>query len=97
MQTRLYTVQERIAPYIMMIVVPRTNGCSLPGPATVTRDQSQAGTDLGPRDPCTEQYNDLDVICILRLRVCPGGRRRRRPWRGRLGRCGLSFSLRYGS
>ena len=29
--------------------------------------QGRAGTDLGPRDPCTEQYNlnhdDLDVIC----------------------------------
>ena len=38
----------------------------------------------GPREPWTEHYNDPDVICIL-------------PPRWRLGRCGLSFSLRYGS
>ena len=41
------------------------------------------GKDPGPREPCTEQYNDPDVICIP-------------PPRWRLGRCGLSFSLRYG-
>ena len=41
------------------------------------------GKDPGPREPCTKQYNDPDVICIL-------------PPRWRLGRCGLSFSLRYG-
>ena len=40
------------------------------------------GKDPGPREPCIEQYNDPDVICIL-------------PPRWRLGRCGLSFSLRY--
>ena len=42
------------------------------------------GKDPGPREPCTEQYNDPYVICIL-------------PPRWQLGRCGLSFSLRYGS
>ena len=42
------------------------------------------GKDPGPREPCTEQYNDPDVICIP-------------PPRWRLGRCGLSFSLRYAS
>ena len=36
--------------------------------------QGRASTDLGPRDPCTEQYNNPDVICIL-------------PPRGRLCRC----------
>ena len=37
------------------------NGCSparRPGP-------SRHGSRAGPRDPCTEQYNDLDVICVL--------------------------------
>ena len=40
------------------------------------------GKDPGPPERCTEQYNDPDLICIL-------------PPRWRLGRCGLSFSLRY--
>ena len=39
--------------------------------------------DPGPREPCTKQYNDPDVICILPPRLL-------------LGRFGLSFSLRYG-
>ena len=35
-----------------------------PGPG----GQGRASKDLGPRDPCTEQYNDPDVICILQPR-----------------------------
>ena len=34
-------------------------------PAARPPGQGRAGTVLGPRDPCTKQYNDLDVICIL--------------------------------
>ena len=39
--------------------------CSPARPGHGGQGRGRAGTDLGPRDPCTEQYNDRDVIFIL--------------------------------
>ena len=39
--------------------------CSPARPGHGGQGRGRAGTDLGPRDPCTEQYTDRDVIFIL--------------------------------
>ena len=60
------------------------NGCSPARPGH--GGQGRAGTDLGPRDLCTEQYNDLDaceqpLLCsrptarALEFRARPGQQR----------------------